>query len=62
MCISISYENSKDLENALRFEQNAERLMKAEVEQKEVVPSAPAVIDLLREVMPRRFYKGQGLQ
>ena len=62
MCIAISYENSKDLEAALRFEQNAERLMKAEVEQKEVVPSAPAVIDLLREVMPRRYYKGQGLQ
>lgn len=59
MCISISYENSKDLENALRFELNAERIMKAEIDQKESTTSAPMVIDMLRECGGRQLYRGR---
>lgn len=62
MCISISYENAKDLNNSLLFEQNAVRLLKDEMEQKEVTPSAPVVVDYLSQTSGRKLYRGTGLQ
>ncbi len=59
MCIAITYENAKDLNNAILFEQNAERVMKAEMEQKETAPSQPMVIDVLRELGGRQLYRGR---
>lgn len=62
MCMAITRENAQDLQGAVLHEQNAERVMKSEIDQKEIAPSAPAVIDLLRETSARSLFRGGGLQ
>jgi len=62
MVMAIGYENARDLQSAALFEQNAIRLLNDEAGQKDVTPSAPMVIDVLREASGRYLRSRGGWQ
>jgi len=62
MVMAIGYEDARDLQNAVLFEQNAIRLLNNEAGQKDTTVSPPMVIDVTRELSGRYCRSRQGFQ
>lgn len=62
MVMAIGYEDSRDLQNAMLFEQNAIRLLNNEAGQKDTTVSPPMVLDVTRELSGRYCRSRQGFQ
>jgi hypothetical protein len=62
MVMAIGYEDARDLQNAVLFEQNAIRLLNNEAGQKDTTVSPPMVLDVTRELSGRYCRSRQGFQ